>query len=430
LSISIVSTSPLSILLAYPVFSITIRSVFLVYLTFPTAILTMDVQSLSLETIQDTTTSPQTPTPSIIITPISPADLALASTFSTLTQLTTSTLHARILSCSDEYFAAASNLLTPGPPLRKPGYFVHTGAWYDGWETRRHNPKEFDWVVVQLGCVGRIEAVEVDTAYFNGNEAPEVSVEGCYLPGGGDGSGVNGEGFKGWKEVMARQPCGPSMRQGWWVGGPGVTGEQFTHLRLRMFPDGGIARLRVYGEVVPPPLAEGTMAERPLEDLVSALNGGVAIACSDQHFGGKNYLVLPGRGKDMGDGWETARNRTKGHVDWVICRLGLRGKVIEKLVVDTKDFRGNFPRGVRVDGYSMESAKAAMGREDDPREDDEGWVPVVKGEKACRADTEHVFEGEDLVQHGVLEGRVWTHVKMTIIPDGGVKRIRVFGRRA
>lgn len=394
----------------------------------------MDVQSLPLETIQDTVTKSQSqPLASKRVTKISTADIELVSTFSTLTQLTTTVLNATIVSFSDEYFAAASNLLTAGPPVRKTGYFVHTGAWYDGWETRRHNAKPFDWVVVKLGCVGTIEAIEVDTAYFNGNEAPAIAVDGCFLTEEqSGGSGVEKEEFGGWRELLPEQPCGPSMRQAWWVTGSGVAGEQFTHLRLKMYPDGGIARFRVYGNVVSPPLPEAAMkagVERPVEDLVSALNGGVAISCSDQHFGGKNYLILPGRGKDMGDGWETARSRTPGHVDWVICRLGLKGRIIEKVVVDTKDFRGNFPRGVKVEGFSMESAKAAMGMEDEPKEDDAGWVPLVQGEKPCQADTEHVFEGGDLVQHGALEGRVWTHVKMTIVPDGGVKRIRVFGRR-
>ena len=395
----------------------------------------MEVQSLSPETIQDTLESLENVSSnSRKVIRISASDIELASTFSTLTQLTTEVLNATIVSFSNEYFASASNLLTPGPPIRKPGYFVHTGAWYDGWETRRHNPNPFDWVIVKLGCVGTIEAIEVDTAHFNGNEAPEIAVDACFLTEEQiGGSGVDKEDFTGWKEVLPLQPCGPSIRQAWWVRGPGITGEHVTHLRLKMYPDGGIARFRVYGSVVPPPLPETVMksgAERPQEDLASALNGGVAIACSDQHFGGKNYLILPGRGKDMGDGWETARSRTPGHVDWVICRLGLKGRVIEKVVVDTKDFRGNFPRGVRVEALSMESAKAAMGMEDEPRENDKRWVDLVLGEKACQADAEHVFEGDDLVQPRALEGRVWTHVKMTIIPDGGVKRIRIFGRRA
>lgn len=370
-------------------------------------------------------------TSSLTATPI-PAAL-IDTTFSSTTNLTTTVLGASILSFSDEYFASASNLLTPTPSVRKPGVFVHTGAWYDGWETRRHNPNEFDWVVIKLGCVGRIEAVEVDTAHFNGNEAPFAGVDGCYLTEEEEkNSGVEKEDFSGWSEVLPKSQCGPSQRQAWRVAGPGVSGKEFTHLRLKQYPDGGIARLRVYGQVVPPPLPASVAAggERPVEDLASALNGGVAVECSDQHFGGKAYLLLPGRGKDMGDGWETARSRTKGHADWVIVRLGLKGRSIEKVVVDTKDFRGNFPRAVKVEGWAMVVAKAALGTESDPKAKGEGWKELIAGEKPCKADHEHVYEGEELVVREPPEGCVWTHVKMTIIPDGGVKRLRIFGKRA
>lgn len=367
----------------------------------------------------------------VTVTPV-PAAL-IDKTFSSSTVLTTTVLGASIVSFSDEYFAAASNLLTPTPPIRKPGYFVHTGAWYDGWETRRHNPKEFDWVVIKLGGVGRIEAVEIDTAHFNGNEAPYAGLDGCFLtPEQEQDRGVDKEDFQGWTEVLPPSKCGPSQRQAWKVSGPGIAGKEFTHLRLKQYPDGGIARLRVYGQVAPPPLPPNAVAagERPLEDLAFALNGGVAIDCSDQHFGGKSYLLLPGRGKDMGDGWETARSRAKGHTDWVIVRLGLKGRKIEKVVVDTKDFRGNFPKTVKVEGWSAETAKAALGTEADPKADDAGWVSLTRGEQPCQADTEHVFEGQDLVTSEPPEGHVWTHAKMTIIPDGGVKRLRIFGRRA
>ena len=354
------------------------------------------------------------------------------ATFSSSTNLTTSVLGAQILSFSDEYFASASNLLTPTPAVRKPGVYVHTGAWYDGWETRRHNQKPFDWVVVKLGCVGTIDAVEVDTAHFSGNEAPAAGLEGCFLTKEQEkGSGVEKEDFQGWREVLPPQPCGPTQRQAWMISGPKVSGKEYTHLRLKMFPDGGIARLRVYGKVVPPPLsASAASGERPLEDIASALNGGVATSCSDQHFGVKSNILLPTRGKDMGDGWETARSRTRGHTDWVIVRLGLKGRSVDKVVVDTKDFRGNFPRAVKVDGWAVPLAKAALGTEDEPKHDDEGWTPLIAGEQPCKADTEHVFEKQDLVFPRPPEDQVWTHVKMTILPDGGVKRLRVFGRRA
>jgi len=282
-------------------------------------------------------------------------------------------------------------------------------------------------VVIKLGCVGVVQGVEVDTAHFSGNEAPAAGLDGCMLTVEQEkGSGVEKEGFDGWQEILPPQACGPSQRQAWKFSDTKTTGKEFTHLRLKMYPDGGIARLRVYGSAVAPPLPEAaTMGQLPLEELSSALNGGVAIACSDQHFGVKSNLLLPGRGKDMGDGWETARSRTKGHTDWVICKLGLKGRNIEKVVVDTKDFRGNFPRAVKVEGWS-----AAPEENADPAVDAEGWVPLTKGEKACAADTEHSFEGEELVEYAELEGRTWTHIKMTIIPDGGVKRVRIFGRRA
>ena len=392
----------------------------------------VDIETLVETAVDDTLSLAGSSSPNLTVTPV-PAAL-IDTIFSTSTNITTTVLGASIVSFSDEYFAPASNLLTPTPPVRKPGVFVHTGAWYDGWETRRHNAKEYDWVVIKLGGVARLDAVEVDTAFFNGNEAPLAGLDGCSLTKEEEeGSGVDKEDFTGWNEILPPSKCGPSQRQAWKVSGPAVQGKEFTHLRLKQYPDGGIARLRVYGTVVPPSLPANVMSgkeEKPVEDLAAALNGGVAIECSDQHFGGKHYLVLPGRGKDMGDGWETARSRVRGHTDWVIIRLGLRGRKIEKVVVDTKDFRGNFPRGVKVGAWSTDIAKAALGTEAAPRVEDPDWKELVKGEQPCQADHEHVFENEQLVVSEPPEGQVWTHVKMTIIPDGGVKRLRIFGRRA
>ncbi|KPI41258.1 Allantoicase [Cyphellophora attinorum] len=371
-------------------------------------------------------------TADISVTPI-PSPL-IDTTFSSATSLSTSVLNASIHSFSDQWFAEASNLLNPAKPIWKEGYYVHAGKWYDGWETRRHNTAEYDWVVIKLGVVCVIEGVEVDTAFFKGNEAPEAGLDAAFVEEGKEGEVKGGQGeWIGWEEVLPKQTCGPSQRQAWRVKGKGVEEKEVNFLKLKMYPDGGIARLRVYGRVVSPPLPvkvrEGG-EERPQEDLAAALNGGVAVARSDEHFGTKSNLLLPGRGKDMGDGWETSRSRTKGHVDWVIVKLGLKGRVIEKVVVDTKDFRGNFPRAVKVEGWSESAAKAALGTEEEPKHDGPGWRELVKGEQKCQSDHEHVFEGDALAVQQPPEGEVWTHVKMTIIPDGGVKRLRIFGRRA
>jgi len=266
-------------------------------------------------------------------------------------------------------------------------------------------------VIVKLGVAsGRVHGVEIDTAFFSGNEAQAVSVQGCFEPGEGADERVKGEGYAGWKEVLGRRGCGPSRRQAWRV----ESGVEVTHVRLCMYPDGGIARFRLYGVVVPVwPQDRGEEVE-----LSAAVMGGVAVGCSDEHFGKMGNLLLPGRGGDMGDGWETRRSREKGHEDWVVVRLGARGRV-GRVVVDTKHFLGNFPRGVRVEGCEVGEG------EEVPGAGDGRWVEVL-GVVAMRPDEMHEFGRGELRN---VEERGYTHVKMTMIPDGGVKRLRIFGTR-
>lgn len=330
--------------------------------------------------------------------------------------------------------------------MHKPNTFTPAGAWYDGWETRRHNPAPFDWVVFRLGVhAGRVKGVEIDTGFFNGNQAPEIAVQGCYRPRPSVSTGhdeealkaeeeeeneiVAGEGFKGWETILPRQPCGPACRQAWLV--PSYTSTssstdqapdqqpQNTHIRLLMYPDGGISRFRLYGTVVPPfssdPMSTSTSKETI--DLASLHNGGLVTSCSDQHFSPASNLLLPGRGVDMSDGWETKRSRAPGHTDYAIIKLGAAG-TIERIVVDTAFFRGNFPREVQLfvaQGYEPLEA------------DDRRWKSVGKQGKpvVCGADREHVVEGEGV--SGLKFHVRW--VKIVMVPDGGVKRLRVWGRR-
>ncbi|EEP82382.1 conserved hypothetical protein [Uncinocarpus reesii 1704] len=279
--------------------------------------------------------------------------------FAKTTNLASAALNASILACSNEFFAAAANLLTPAAPVHRPGLFVHSGRL------------PFDWAIVKLGVRSAvIEGVEIDT----------------------------------------RALCPPT------------TGDKrlcLLHVRLRMYPDGGIARLRLYGHALPPSLPV-TITSTPLEELSSALYGALVTAASNQHFTPAANLLLPGRGINMGDGWETARSRRPGHVDWAVVRLALPGSV-ERIVVDTKDFRGNFPQAVRVHGI------ACSGPED-PAHDHPDWVEVVSGDRPCRADAEHVFDGDDLAP-ATRSVTGFTHLKLTMVPDGGIKRFRAFGRR-
>ncbi|PWW76853.1 Allantoicase [Tuber magnatum] len=321
--------------------------------------------------------------------------------------LISSALGGRVLGFSDEWFAPAENLINPAPPIRKPGVFVPSGAWYDGWETRRHNKAPADWVVIKLGVSsGKIHGFEVDTAFFNGNHAPAVSVSGAFLDRGHPDANTV------WEEILPIQKCGPSQRHIWNLSSP--TTKAYSHVRLDMYPDGGIARFRLFGTAVP------IFPSDPdsIIDLAHVSSGGLAISCSGQHFGTKkDNLLLPGRGKDAGNGWETKRSREPGHVDWVVVKLGAPG-YIEKVIVDTLHFRGNYPQAVKI--YAINSSEQHVAS------DANGWELIVP-EHPCEADKEHTFQ-PTLLQN--VCGRVVTHVKMVIIPDGGVKRLRVFGKRA
>ncbi len=273
-------------------------------------------------------------------------------------------------------------------------------------------------MIIKLGVsTGRPHGVEIDTAFFDGNHAPAIAVQGCLETGEDADETVVADGYAGWREVLGRRDCGPSQRHAWRVSADGNGREgKITHVRLLMFPDGGIARFRLYGHAVPvfPPVAaDGTELEI---ELSAAVMGGVCIACSDERFGKGANLLLPGRGKDMGDGWETRRSRAEGHVDWVVVKLGAKG-FLRRVVVDTRHFRGNFPRAVM-----MHAADLGEGEWERGMEDGKGWVEVV-GEQKLGPDAEHEFL---LAAEGLI-GKGFTHVKMTIIPDGGVKRLRVFG---
>lgn len=311
-------------------------------------------------------------------------------------------LGGKILKFSDEWFAAAENLIKPKPAIRDATRFTHAGAWYDGWETRRHNTEEADYVILKTGVSSaKIIGCEIDTAFFNGNHAPHISVEGINLTSDSD---INWDSVK-WDSIIEKVECGPSQKH--FFVRDSITNENYTHIRLRMYPDGGIARFRLYGTVIP---IHPTNLSTTL-DLASVNNGGVAIAYSDQHFGSADNLLLPGRGHDMSDGWETKRSREPGHVDWVIIKLGALTD-IKKIIIDTAHFRGNFPQKINVKGIKVSSDSEV------PAFNSSKWSELV-GDSKTGPDKEHEYD--------VTPESEFSHVLLTIIPDGGVKRVRVIG---
>jgi len=193
--------------------------------------------------------------------------------------------------------------------------------------------------------------------------------------------------------------------------------ETWTHVRLNIYPDGGVARFHVHGEVKP--IWNEVKRVEGLIDLAAVENGGSILTCDDMFFGSKENLILPGRAKNMGDGWETQRKRGPGH-DWIVVRLGTRGK-IKKIEVDTNHFKGNFPESCSIEGCRVADRNLK------PSDCQEGsalnWQEILPRTK-LQADHRHFFERE---LNAVSLNNSFDYIRLNIFPDGGVSRLRVFG---
>ncbi|HPE60991.1 MAG TPA: allantoicase [Thiolinea sp.] len=308
-------------------------------------------------------------------------------------------LGARGLYATDEFFAPLERLLQPEPAVFIPGKYDDNGKWMDGWETRRKRGEGHDYAIVRL-CPGVIHGVDLDTSHFTGNYAPSASLDACHCAGDPDDSTV-------WTPLLTAQALQGNTHNGFSIDNP----DCWTHLRLNIYPDGGIARLRVYGEVR---YDWRTRKVGEETDLLAMEHGGRALCANDMHFGHMNNLIAPGRGINMGDGWETRRRREPGH-DWAILHLGHAGE-IHRIVIDTAHFKGNFPHECSVSAAFMQG-----GSEASIATQSLFWQTLLPPQK-MRADSLHEYLDE--VQ---AIGPV-THVRLNIFPDGGVSRLRAFGQ--
>ncbi|SPO36762.1 related to DAL2 - allantoinase [Pseudozyma flocculosa] len=355
---------------------------------------------------------------SFVRVPLEDFDRVLGTTS---TEISSVALGGRILSCSDEWFAPASSLLKVGPAPSLKGQFGPKGALFDGWETRRHCPT-YDWVILRLGpkAGGHLVGFDVDTANFNGNEAPEVEIYGMQLDPQQEAQAADNlaENDPRWETLIPTVPCGPSQRHLFALP-PAASSKAYTHIKLHMIPDGGIARFRVYGTIPAPPVGQGegeAVAAQPelnTLDLAHCLNGGRVVFTDDQHFGFGTNIVLPGRGKDMGDGWETRRSRGKGHFNWSIIKLGEAG-VLNYAEIDTAHFLGNFPESGELLATTFDGQLPPS---------DAQWTTILPRTKLGPG-RRHFFELAN------VDGVAYTHVMVKMHPDGGIKRVRIVGRRA
>ena len=323
--------------------------------------------------------------------------------FTELVDLAAEALGGTVIAANDEFFAPKEALLRPTPAEWREGVYTERGKWMDGWETRRRRTPGYDWAIVHLGIPGVVRGVVIDTAFFRGNYPESASIEACEVDGTPSPEQLMDAGTT-WRTVLPQSPLAGDTKNTFAIADEG----RVTHLRLNIFPDGGVARLRVHGEVRAPLRGDGVI------DLAAIENGGYSVVCSDMFFGHRQNLIMPGRSTHMGNGWETKRRRGPGH-DWTIIRLAGAG-VLESVELDTDHFKGNAPGSAM-----LECAHAPHASSDQLTGNATRWTTVVP-RSPLQPHARHRWE--------VPEAPAATHVRLNIYPDGGVARLRLFGRLA
>jgi len=326
--------------------------------------------------------------------------MPVPNAFTDLPDLAAERLGGEVVAANDEFFARKENLIKAAAPEWREGKYTSRGKWMDGWETRRRRTPGNDWAIVKLGLPGSVHGVVIDTKYFTGNYPEEASIDTCCVEGNPSANRLTSAEII-WEPLMPTMPLKGDALNEFEVEGR----MRVTHLRLNIFPDGGVARLRVHGMVMPD---EDIFQPDEEVDLAAIENGGLVVACSDMHYGNPQNLILPGRSTHMGDGWETKRRRGPGH-DWAIVRLARRAE-INRVKLDTDYFKGNAPGSCMLEwcdaGATFDGANVK-------------WNVLVP-EIPLHADARHRWED--------LTGGPATHVRLNIYPDGGVARLRLFGR--
>jgi len=325
--------------------------------------------------------------------------------FAELSDLAAGRLGGKVLYATDDFFAEKENLIKPSRGIFIADKYTDRGKWMDGWESRRKRTEGHDWCVVELATKGRIRGFDIDTNFFLGNHPPFASIDAVNIDDAFTIEDWTNTSIC-WEEILPTSHLDPGSQNFY----ESTSDKIYSHIRLHIYPDGGVARLKVYVEIY----KDWTKVFPDEEiDLAAAINGGKALKCNDMFFSAMSNLIMPGRGINMGDGWETKRNRTPGNCDWVILKLARQG-LIERIVVDTHHFKGNYP-----DSCSIESCRSV--NDDEVTNNKVQWQLILPPQKLM-ADNEHEFQKE------IINTEKSTHVRLNIFPDGGISRLRLFGR--
>ena len=306
---------------------------------------------------------------------------------------------SKIIFKTDDFFAAAHRILKTDIPVFKDGLFDKHGKWMDGWETRRRRSKGYDYLVLKLGKPGKIFDIDIDTSHFNGNQPTHASLEGCF-------SRSKPNKKTKWTRLLGKKKLGPNKNHNF----KSQNKSTFNYIRLNIFPDGGVARLRLYGKIE---IDKKTINNKNI-NLTSVLNGASIVSCNNEHFGRAENIIAPGKGKNMGDGWETRRSRGK-NFDWLIIKFGKPG-LIKKLEIDTHHFKGNYP-----DSCSIQTAIINKDLSNNLIvKNSKNWKFILNKSKLS-AHKKHVFK------KFIIKRNKENYLKINIYPDGGISRIRAFG---
>ena len=330
--------------------------------------------------------------------------------FSHLIDLAAARLGGKVLAANDDFFAPKENLLKPEAPIFIPGKYTDRGKWMDGWETRRRRTPGHDWCIVALGLPGVIRSIVVDTAFFRGNFPSHCSIDACGAAADADAPVLTSAETL-WEPLLGYSELAGDVENVFTIDNP----HRFTYLRLNIFPDGGVARLRVLGEALPD--WRQIFAVGKAIDLATVVHGAHIVDTSDRFFGEPANMLMPYPAHNMGDGWETKRRRGPGH-DWVVIRLGTEG-TITRVELDTAHYKGNYPEHASLEVAAVEEIAGTVSA--DLRATVIGHWKSLLEPTPLQPDHLHVFESE------LAAGTTATHVRLNIFPDGGVSRLRLFG---
>ena len=306
---------------------------------------------------------------------------------------------SKIIFKTDDFFAAAHRILNINAPVFKDRLFDKHGKWMDGWETRRRRSKGFDYLILKLGKPGKIFDIDIDTTHFNGNQPTHASVEGCLS------RNKPNEKTK-WINLLGKKKLEANRNHSFKSQNKSV----FNYIRLNIFPDGGVARLRLYGKIE---MEKNFLSNKNI-NLTSVLNGASIIGCNNEHFGRAENIIAPGKGKNMGDGWETRRSRGK-NFDWLIIKFGKPG-LIKKLEIDTHHFKGNYP-----DTCSIQTANITKNLSNKSIVNNSKNWKIILNKSKLSAHKKHIFK------KFLIKRSKENYLRINIYPDGGISRIRAFG---